>query len=137
MDIQEKTMLLRRLAKDLLPESETPESKLIAAILEVLEAAVESLVTLEESLEELTDQVDEIDEDLDEISALLFEDEEGDGVFEVECPGCGTEMQLDEGTFMDGSIVCPGCGETLEFDFGCDCGCGECGEHHENPEDMF
>ena len=60
--------------------------------------------------------------DFDEDAA---EDEEGedeeveyDGVmYDVTCPSCGEDFEVDEDTLLDGGVECPACGEHLEFDF--------------------
>lgn len=40
--------------------------------------------------------------------------------YEVECPSCGVEMELDEEDLTRGSAKCAACGEELEFDFDSD-----------------
>ncbi|MDR1927763.1 MAG: phage terminase large subunit family protein [Oscillospiraceae bacterium] len=98
-----------------------------AAALELLEALAASVTSLEAQLAQLREEMEELDSAMEE----LFEEAEDEGPFDVECPNCGGQMQVDFGTLEEGSIVCPGCGETLEFDLGCDGGCdGGCGGCH-------
>ena len=94
----------------------------------VLNAIVELLDDLCLSVEELDNDLDELEEDYYE---LVDDDECGcgcghhhhhgddfdDAEFEVTCPSCGDTIQLNDEMLEEGSIVCPGCGETLEFDF--------------------
>ena len=37
--------------------------------------------------------------------------------YEVACPACGAEIELDESDLALESVNCPACGEELEFDF--------------------
>ena len=37
--------------------------------------------------------------------------------YEVACPACGAEIELDESDLILESISCPNCNEVLEFDF--------------------
>jgi hypothetical protein len=146
MDITEKAAALKKLAQNFTPDLESPEARLLTAMLELLGELTQKVADLQEDLERLNDQVDDMDEDLDEISAALFEDEEGccGDAFELECPNCGITIQVDEGTVEEGSITCPGCEEILEFEFGCDCGCAgdcgtncDCGAERDGSDDPF
>ena len=132
MDITEKAQRLQELAKQL--EADSPAANLAAAALELAAELAQRVVTLEEELAAVSEQVDDIDDALEEIAEDIYGEDDEDSVFEVECPGCGELIQIDEGTLQDGSIVCPGCDETLEFEFGCDCDgcdCENCGEKGE------
>ena len=40
--------------------------------------------------------------------------------YEVACPACGAEMELEEDDLVRGSAKCAACGEELEFDFDSD-----------------
>ena len=71
--------------------------------------------------------MDEIDEDLNLLESDYYdewEDDDCDGCcgcggddeyYEVSCPSCGEEFEVDEDSLLDGSIDCPNCGEHLEF----------------------
>jgi len=64
------------------------------------------------------DEDDDLDEDEDECDC---EDCHGESYFyEVACPSCGAEMELDESDLARGSAKCASCGEELEFDFDSD-----------------
>jgi hypothetical protein len=136
MDSTEKAAALKKIALEFAPNAESPEARLLAAVIDLVDALALQVAGLEEELDELSEQVDDMEEELDELNSLLLEDdEEGDGTFELECPNCGIAIQVDEGTLEEGSITCPGCEELLEFEFGCDCeecadGC-ECDHDHE------
>ena len=37
--------------------------------------------------------------------------------YDVTCPSCNEDFEVDEDTLLDGGVECPACGEHLEFDF--------------------
>jgi len=119
MDIIEKAERLQELGKQL--DMDAPAASLISAALELVAELSRKVVGLEEELAELTEQVDDIEDAISEFAEDFYGDEDEDGVFEVECPGCAELIQIDIGILQDGSINCPGCDEVLEFEFGCDC----------------
>jgi len=40
-----------------------------------------------------------------------------DFAYQVECPSCGADINLDEADLANDSVKCPTCGEELEFEF--------------------
>ncbi|MBQ8784082.1 MAG: hypothetical protein IJZ57_09990 [Clostridia bacterium] len=133
MTVTEKAAYLKGLAEGLNLEESKPETKLINAMIDVIDELALSVADLEDAVDMLTEQVDAVDEDLAELEDYVFEDEdyddcEGcagccgdeDDYFEVECPACGEVICLDESVLDEESIECPACGETLEFDFDID-----------------
>lgn len=129
MTITEKAAYLRGLAEGLKLDAEKPETKLINAIIDLLDDLTLTVSDLEDNLEILNEQVDAVDEDLDELESFVYEDydedyDEDEDYFEVDCPNCGETVCVDEGILEDGSINCPSCNEVLEFDI--ECGCDEC-----------
>ena len=133
MTVTEKAAYLKGLAEGLNLEESKPETKLINAMIDVIDELALSVADLEDAVDMLTEQVDAVDEDLEELEDYVFEDEdyddcEGcagccgdeDDYFEVECPACGEVICLDESVLDEESIECPACGETLEFDFDID-----------------
>ena len=140
MTITEKAAYLKGLAEGLALDAAKPETKLINAIIDLLDDLTLTVSDLEDGLEILNEQVDAVDEDLDELEGFVYEDlddddfdDEDEDYFEIECPKCGEVICVDEGVMMDGSINCPNCDEVLEFDVDCDCGCG-CGECEEDDD---
>ena len=130
MDIIEKAERLQELAK-LLEGTSAPTANLITAALELVAELAEKVNGLEEELKLLTEEVDDMDDALAELAEDVYGDDL-DETFEVECPYCGEQIQIDEGILNDGGITCPACDSALEFEFGCDCedddcDCGECG----------
>lgn len=130
MTITEKAAYLKGLAEGLSLDAAKPETKIINAIIELLDDLTLTVSDIEDGLEILNEQVDAVDEDLDELESFVYDDlddeddDEDEDYFEIECPKCGETICVDEGVMMDGSINCPSCDELLEFDVDCDCECG-------------
>lgn len=132
MTVTEKAAYLKGLAEGLNLEESKPETKLINAMIDVIDELALSVADLEDAVDMLTEQVDAVDEDLAELEDFVFEDDDDydecdgcsgccdDDYFEVECPACGEVICLDESVLDEESIECPACGETLEFDFDLD-----------------
>ena len=146
MTNSERASYIRGLMDGLELDPNAKETKVLNAMIELLDDLCVSVEELEDGFEELSEQVDEIDQDLGNVEEDFYELEGGchchhhhhgdmddlDGAeFEVTCPSCGDIIQLTDDLLEEGSITCPGCGETLEFDFdddedeegGCGCGC--------------
>lgn len=125
MTVTEKAAYLKGLAEGLGLDPEKNETKLINAMIDVIDEMALSIADLEDSLDMVVEQLDAVDEDLSEVEDYLFEEDDdecagccGSGdYFEVECPACGETICLDESVLGEESIECPACGETLEFDF--------------------
>ena len=149
MTNSERASYIRGLMDGLELDPKAKETKVLNAMVELLDDLCLSMEELEDGFAELGEQVDEIDEDLGTLEEDYYdldgecgchchddEDDFDDAMFEVTCPNCGDTIELNDEMLEEGSIVCPGCGETLEFDFDddddCGCGCGEC--HGENKE---
>ena len=122
MTVTEKAAYLKGLAQGLDLDANKPETKLINAMIDVIDEMALSIADLEDAMDMVVEQLDAVDEDLAEVEDYIFEDEDdyeggaGD-YFEVVCPACGETICLDESVLEEDSIECPACGETLEFDF--------------------
>lgn len=46
----------------------------------------------------------------------LEDEEDGEEMYEIECPACHETIYLQESVILDGAVDCPNCGEPLEFD---------------------
>lgn len=113
------------------------ETKVIKAIIDVLENLTEDIEDMTEGLELVGEQIDAVDDDLAELEEYVYDDCDCDcdcdccdddeyAEYEIECPACHTEITVDEDTVMQGKFECPSCGEVLEFEFDecdddCDC----------------
>ncbi len=147
MTSSEKVAYIKGLAEGMKIDDSTNEGKLLLNILDVLEDITLDMEDIEDGLVELSEQVDAVDEDLDSLEEVVYEDIlgddddcdcgcdccDGDEFYEVECPLCNTEFEVDEESLINGEVECPNCGELLTYDFdcceeGCDCGCDCCGE---------
>ncbi|HHW46480.1 MAG TPA: hypothetical protein GXX17_06165 [Clostridiales bacterium] len=129
MTISEKVYYIKGLAEGLELDESDKTSKLIKAIIDVLDDIALTVEDLEDTCAELSEQIDAVDEDLsnleDEIYQDMYdEDEEEDQdsfedeeLYEVECPNCNDLIYLEEETIKKGSISCPNCHADLEFDF--------------------
>ena len=127
MTITEKVAYLKGLL-----EGKGVEDKEMNLIVEILTDLANDLADLEDYTAELTEQVDAVDEDLNTLEEDFYEewDDEDDcdccdcdccdcddEYYDVTCPSCGEDLEVDEDTLLDGGVECPACGEHLEFDF--------------------
>ena len=135
MTISEKVAYIKGLAEGLELDSNDKNSKVLKAIIELLEDVALTVEDLEDGCAELCEQIDAVDEDLSNLEDYVYDDEdyededfEDDEVYEVTCPACNDIVYLDEDMLAEGEIACPNSGTNLEFDFDCDCDCcdGEC-----------
>jgi len=132
MTTTEKVAYLKGLMEGMKLDSSSDNGKLFALIAEVLDDLSNNVADLEDYVAELTEQVDAVDEDLNSLEEDFYEewDEEDDDCcdcdccdcgdeeyYDVTCPSCGEDFEVDEDTLLDGSVECPACGENLEFDF--------------------
>ncbi len=141
MTISEKAAYLKGLMEGLSLDTDKPEGKMIASIVELLGDVTKKLTDVEDTTIAISDELDEIEEDLDAIEDYILDDEDEDLdledddydyddddyddegfdfgdedsiIYEVKC-ACGNVINFDEETLEEGSIVCDQCGETLEF----------------------
>ena len=128
----EKVAYLKGLMEGMKVEETGDNGKLLTLIAGILEELAKELADLQAFTEELSEQVDAVDEDLNAVEEDFYDawdDDDcgcgcgcgcGDGeeeYFDVTCPSCGEEFEVDEDTLLDGGVACPCCGEHLEFDF--------------------
>ena len=137
MTVTEKVAYLKGLMDGLKLDESSDQTKVIKAIVDVVDDIALSICDLEDGYAELCEQIDAIDEDLDCLEQDFYEDEEDDECdcccddddeedeyyYEVTCNKCGETLCLDEDTLLSGPISCPGCGELIEFDV---VDCDEC-----------
>ena len=142
MTISEKAAYLKGYMDGLDMDTEKPEGKMIASIVDLLCDVTKRLTDIEETTIAISDELDEIEEDLDAIEDYILDEEDdydededddfdefddedyedegfdfGDEestIYEVKCI-CGEIIDFDEDTLECGSITCPSCGELLEF----------------------
>ena len=145
MTIKEKIAYLKGLAEGLDLGKNSREDKLFTAVIDTLCLMADEIDELNELTAEISEGMDAISEDLSDVEDFLLEDDydEDDDDYDdydfyedefdeecgcpfcngedfsyiVECPECGTELELDERDLAEESIECPECGELLEYDF--------------------
>ncbi len=136
MTISEKVAYLKGLAEGLdLDTAKSKEAKLISVMIGILEEVGLSIEDLEENADALGEEIDAISDDLSDVEEVVFgEDEEeawDDDFFEVECPTCGADIEINEDVLAAGEVECPGCGDRFAIDLSDEeerhcCGRGHC-----------
>ncbi len=133
MTITEKVAYLKGLADGLdLDKETTKESKLLTNIIDVLEEIGFAIEDLEEASELLNDGLNVVSEDLEDVEEILFGDDDcdcdcdcggdcscggDDDFFELNCPNCGEELEINEEVLAQGQLTCPKCGNAFALDF--------------------
>ena len=136
--IEKKVAYLKGLAEGLALDENKPETKIINAMLDVLDELAMSVTDLEDAMDIFSEQLDAVDEDLDELENFVYEelddcgcddcdcDDDEEEYYDVDCPSCGEVICVDRDILEEGSINCPQCNELLEFEVECDCDCDDC-----------
>jgi hypothetical protein len=143
MTLYEKAAYLRGLADGVDLDKNTPEGKILAALLDLVSDIADEVEAINEDIVDLQDYVEEIDEDLADVEDFL--DEECDGDCEVcDCEGdcedcefgdydcdCDCDCDDEDCDDMFFELECPSCGEMVCFDETIDpenLACPACGE---------
>lgn len=143
MTVTEKVAYLKGLAEGLALDAAKPETKIINAMLDVLDELALTVADLEDGMDLISEQLDAVDEDLDELESFVYEElddcdccdddcdcgccgDDEEEYYDVECPSCGEVICVDRDILEEGSICCPNCNELLEFEVDCDCDCDDC-----------
>lgn len=118
----ERAAYVRGLAEGLLGSENDSHSRVLSALLEVVEDIARTVDNLNETVSDLAQQVDEIDDDLAAVEDEVYGDAEDcccgtchglEG--NVTCPSCNEVIVLDEELLNKGYVSCPNCDELLEF----------------------
>ena len=148
MSVLEKAAYLKGLADGLELDSATKEGKLLLAIVDAFGEIAEEVDALGENALDIAEEIDALSEDMSDIEEIIFGDDDcdcdddddcdcccdddccddGDLVYEVECPACGEEIVIEDEQLESGEILCAKCGEKLELVFDED-------DEEENSED--
>lgn len=142
MTISEKVAYLKGLAEGLeLDTAKSKEAKLISVMIGILEEVGLSIEDLKESTAALGEEIDAISDDLSDVEEVVFDDEDDpdEDFFEVECPTCGAEIDIDQDILAAGVVECPGCGEKFAIDLSDEeerhcCGRGRCQEKEDSED---
>ena len=129
MTVTEKVAYLKGLVEGLELDESKSETKVIKAVMDVLDDLALTVTDLSDDVDIMAEQLDAVDEDLGDLEEYVYDDEDecdccdyddcdccDDDLYEVECPACHESVYVDESILEDGSIECPNCGEKLEFE---------------------
>ena len=129
MTVTEKVAYLKGLVEGLGLDEDKSETKVIKAMMDVLDDLALTVADLSDDVDIMAEQLDAVDEDLGDLEEFVYDDEDecdccdyddcdccDDDLYEVECPACHESVYVDESILEDGSIECPNCGEKLEFE---------------------
>jgi hypothetical protein len=138
MTLTEKTAYIKGLMEGLDFKADTPEKKILAAVIDLLDDVAIAVTEAEEDIEYLNDYVEELDSDLGDVESDIYEcdddededfddEDDDDDYYEAVCPSCGEVIYLDDDLLECDDILCPKCGEKLicELD-DCDCCDADC-----------
>lgn len=121
MTLTEKTAYIKGLADGLSIDENTPEAKLIKALIDLCSEMADEIEAIGADVDELSDYVEEIDSDLGDVEEVLFdeyddEDADDDDECDGDCANCleDCEYNSDDEDYFE--IICPSCGETVCFD---------------------
>ena len=122
MTISEKVAYLKGLAEGLdLDTVKSKEGKLISVMIGILEELAMSVEDLEQNTVNLGEEIDVLSDDLADVEEVVFDEDEDeadydDDWFEVECPSCGAEIDIDASILEAGTVECPSCGDKFAID---------------------
>ncbi|MBM6717219.1 hypothetical protein H6B15_11215 [Gemmiger formicilis] len=125
MDLNAKAAYIRGLMTGMEFDPNSKNGKIIAAMMDLLEAMAATVTEHDQALDQAFDELDAIDEDMDDLTDALFgiddEDEEDesdddDAEYEVTCPNCGAVTAVDEDTLLNQELVCPNCGAAFDIE---------------------
>lgn len=129
MTVTEKVAYLKGLVEGLELDESKSETKVIKAMMDVLDDLALTVTDLSDDVDIMAEQLDAVDEDLGDLEEYVYDDEDecdccdyddcdccDDDLYEVECPACHESVYVDESILEDGSIECPNCGEKPEFE---------------------
>lgn len=128
MTIAEKVSYIKGLAEGLKLNTESPEGKILAAIIDVLGDVALNIEDIDSDLADLTDVVNDVEDSLIDIEDEVYgddnrcrcacdnDDEDDDDLYEITCPNCNNTITADFDVIADGSLTCPNCGSEIEFE---------------------
>ena len=123
MTITEKAAYLKGLLEGMNLDEAKPETKLLKAMIDVIDDMAITVCDLDDSVDTLNAYCDELDEDLGQVEEYVFGDE-SEGC-DFDCDNCEDPCWDDDEEYCDccdcdceDDFECDDCGED-----GCDCGC--------------
>ncbi len=129
MTLTEKIAYIKGMMEGMQFEADTNESKLLRAIVDLLDDMTMDVTDLGDEVASVSEYVEELDDDLADVEEYLYgddeyedEDDEDDDFIEVDCPHCGETVYFDDSVDPE-HIPCPSCGESFSV---VDAACGSC-----------
>ena len=144
MTLTERTAYIKGLCEGMgFDKKDSPEAKIIKALLELCEEMALEIEDIEYDIGELAEYCEELDEDLGDVEEVLLDmdDEDDDDdwddgdecdgdcdaceicgdceycddedYYEILCPSCGETVCFDESAFDDDTLLCPACGSEI------------------------
>ena len=143
MTLTERTAYIKGLCEGMgLDTKDTPEAKVINALLALCEEMALEIEDIESDIGELADYCEELDEDLGDVEEVLldldedddedWDEDECDGdcdacdfcedcgcgcddedYYEILCPSCGETVCFDGSAFDEETLLCPACGSEI------------------------
>lgn len=127
-ELASRIKYLQGLTEGLNLSEKTPEGKIINGILEVLEEIQRRIEIIEDRQEEFSDFIDVFLQAGDEMEQFMgfleanlenfpfdFEEDDDDGIINVECSSCGRNFYVDVEDVIHNEVNCPTCGEPFKF----------------------
>lgn len=114
-DISEKVSYLQGLSEGLNVSDGSPQGKIIAGILAVLEDINGEIINIKSNFEDFKEYVESIDDDLFDLEENLNRDDDSDYT-EVKCASCGEKLYFSSEVMDDDDvieIICPNCNEVV------------------------
>ena len=93
MTVTEKVAYLKGLAEGLALDENKPETKIINAMMDVLDELALTVSDLEDGMDLISEQLDAVDEDLDELEGFVYEELDG---CDCDCDDCDCDDCYDD-----------------------------------------
>ena len=125
MTISEKVAYIRGLYDGLgLDGEKSGEARILSEMLDVLRQVGLQLDGVDASTGRLFDELDELRDSVAGLESAVFDgdgdlgdgDTEGD-FFEIPCPTCGEDLEVDDEALAAGVVDCPACGGKFALSF--------------------
>lgn len=125
MDLNAKAAYIRGLMTGMEFDPESKNSKIIAAMMDLLEEMAATVVEHDDALNQVYDELETLDQDLDDVISDVYEledddeddeDEEPADLYEVTCPNCGAVVTVDEETLLSQDLTCPNCHAAFDIE---------------------
>ena len=123
MTIAEKVSYIKGLAEGMKLNTETPEGKILAAVIDVLGDIALNIEDIDSDLADVSDVVTDLEESVMDLEDEVYgedeydrSDDDEDDLYELTCPTCNNTITADFDVIANGKIECPNCGSTIEFE---------------------